>query len=358
MKKKKTKKICGLVPENIDEFDMPIICGKKNFYTSPSPKKTFRFIKILCLVTLLILGTIYLPRLFDNNIKSTKELQNTTIPVISQSICDEVIKQTELIPVKKYDSKPAKVDFSTNPDAKVFYTTITQQATESANFAGHFNFVSWGCGTNCAGFAVIDSITGKIVDYMPFDEEGNSYSYNVNSRLLVLNPKSDYEKYNGKTVEEITQNDGFLTDHIRKYYNLVESGDGVISLDKICTENVLDGIYALDGKTEKQVVYYAKLTTISTAREARFYWYDTELKKIKSPDDKYAWFWAMPQKFFDDTKISDQWFKFMDENNDEVFKITGTRLKDDCDYYDSDHCIEDIDVKKIEVVDKNLKLEY
>lgn len=316
--------------------------------------KNFKNKIFLFVFVVLILGAILI---YFIHIEKTKEIKQSEL-IISQSVCDEVLKQTELVPVNKYLGKPAKVDFSTNPGAKMFYTAITQRATESANFAGHFNYVGWGCGTDCAGYAIVDSITGKIVEYVPFDEEGNSYFYDVNSRLLVLSPKNDYEKYIGKTIEEISRDDEFLTDHIRKYYKLVEGNDDVISLDKICTENILDGIYALDGNTGKQVVYYAKLTTISTAREARFYWYDTELKKIKSIDDKYAWFWAMPQKFFDDTKISDQWFKFMNDNNDAVFKITGTRLKDDCGYYGPDHCIEDIDVKTIEIVGTGKSMEF
>jgi len=316
--------------------------------------KNFKNIIFLFVFVALILGVILI---YLVQIKKTKEIKQSEL-VISQSVCDELIKQMELIPVKKFDGKLAKVDFLTNPDAKSFYTSITTQASEGPNFAGHFNFASWGCGTDCVGFAVVDSNTGKIVRYVPFDEDGNSYSYDINSRILVLNPKKDFEKYQGKTLEEISQNDDFLTGHIRKYYELVEGSDGEIWLDKLCTENVLDGIYSLGEKTDEQIIYYAKLKTVSTAREARFYWYDTELRMVKASDDKYAWFWAMPQKFFDDTKITDRWFKFMDENNDAVFKITGTRLKDDCDYYGPEHCIEDIDVKSIEVVGTNLKMKF
>lgn len=321
-----------------------------------------RYITILSIAIIIVFGLLIYLRLYPKNTPETDKSKST----ISSSVCDEVVSLTELPPVKTYQGKPASVDFSTNPGAKMFYTTITQQATESANFAGHYTIAGWGCGTGCGGYAIVDSITGKIVEYVPVNEDSNSFSYDIDSRLLILNPKKEYEVYKGKTLEEILNEDTWDAHLPRTYYEIVEEEDGSVWLNKLCTENALDGIYALGGNNKidstammgLSVTYYAKLKTISTAREARFYWYDTELKNIKSPDDKYAWFWAMPQKFFDDTKISDQWFKFMDDNNDAVFKITGIRLKDDCNYYDSDHCIEDIDVKTIEVVGTNKLMKF
>lgn len=312
-----------------------------------------RKIIILILFTGLV---IWLYRYFP---KKTKEIKQQVL-VISQSICDEIVRQADLPPVKLYKGKPAKVDFSTNPNARLFYTKITGDAAVGPNFAGHFTVSGWGCGTGCGGYSIVDSITGNIVEYAPVNEDSNSFSYDIDSRLLILNPKKIYEVCKGKTLEEIVKEDTCDIQLPRTYYELVEEEDGSVWLNKLCTENALDGIYTLGGnnKTGSLVTYYAKLKTISTSREARFYWYDTQLKKIKSPDEEYAWFWAMPQKFFEDTELTDKWFKFIDDNNDAVFKISGTRLKDDCDYYDQQHCIEDIDVKKIEVVGINKLMEF
>lgn len=98
-----------------------------------------------------------------------------------------------------------------------------------------------------------------------------------------------------------------------------------------------------------QVVYYAKLEKISTSGEARFRWYDTESKKIIDPDNQYSWFWATSKNVPDDLTATNNWVKYLQNNSDSVFKITGTKGKSDCDYWGKDHCVEDINVKSIEV---------
>ena len=324
-------------------------------------KKPFNFVILLFITIAVVVEIFFISRVYPKKIKEIKQES-----VISKSVCDEVLMQADLAPVEKFEGKPAIVNFATNPKAKRFYTAITTQTSGGSNFAGHFAIAGWGCGTGCGGYAIVDSITGKIVEYVPFNEDSNSFSYNIDSRLLILNPKKEYEVYKGKTLEEILNEDTWDAHLSRTYYELIEEENGSVWLNKLCTENALDGIYTLDGSKKNDssvmiglpVTYYAKLTTVSTAREARFYWYDTVLRQIKASDDKYTWFWAMPQKFIDDTNITDKWFKFMDENNDAVFKITGTRLKDDCDYYGSDHCIQDVNVKTIEVVGTDKVMEF
>lgn len=104
--------------------------------------------------------------------------------------------------------------------------------------------------------------------------------------------------------------------------------------------------------------YYGYVDKISTSGEARFRWYDTKTNKIKNPDDQYAWFWVMPVNVPEDTALTDKWIKFINDNIDSVFKITGTRGKDDCDYYGPNHCVENIDVKTIEVVGTNKLMKF
>lgn len=99
-----------------------------------------------------------------------------------------------------------------------------------------------------------------------------------------------------------------------------------------------------------KVVYYAKLKQISTSGDARFFWYDTESKEIVDPDNQYSWFFAMPVGVPDDLTTTTNWVSYLEDNSDSVFKITGTKSKADCDYYDKDHCIEDIDISSIEIV--------
>lgn len=296
--------------------------------------------------------------LFSHKFKVIKQ----TSPVISESVCEVVIKGLDLAPVKKYEGKPIKVDFSSYPEAKMFYTVITEQASEGPNFAGHFTYVGWGCGTDCAGFAIVEAITGKIVSYMPVDEDGNSYSYKIDSRLLILNPKENYEEHKGKTMDELIKEDIYGYHSTRKYYELVEESDSNVKLNKLCTENAFDGIYALENtKTVdliNKITYYAKVKQISTSGDVRFYWYDTESKQIKDSGNQYAWFFALPKNVPDDSVATDKWIKFIKDNQNSVFKITGVKETDDCDYYGSEHCIENIDVKTIEVVDANKSMRF
>lgn len=107
-------------------------------------------------------------------------------------------------------------------------------------------------------------------------------------------------------------------------------------------------------KDKQQIVYFAKVKQISTSGDIRFYWYDTEFEQVKDIDNEYAWFWAMPVDVPDDLESTDGWVGFIRDNSNSVFKITGTRGQDDCDYYGPDHCIEDVNIDRIEIVGQKL----
>lgn len=101
---------------------------------------------------------------------------------------------------------------------------------------------------------------------------------------------------------------------------------------------------------KSQITYYAKLEKISTSGETRFRWYDTELQKVIDPDNQYSWFFAMPVDVPDDLTATKNWVEYLQNNSDSIFKIIGTKSRPDCDYYDKDHCIENIDISSIEIV--------
>lgn len=50
----------------------------------------------------------------------------------------------------------------TSPKARRFRTVLTEEAARGANFNGHYRVVHWGCGTNCAEWAVINLKTGAV----------------------------------------------------------------------------------------------------------------------------------------------------------------------------------------------------
>ncbi len=162
----------------------------------------------------------------------------------SVSVCDEIVSKVNK-KVEPYAGETADVNFDSLPDAKLFQTTITKQSAEGPNFAGHYTIATWGCGTECQGFAIIDAITGDIVEYEPSinHQVSEGLSHVLDSNLLVLNSKSDNQEYldsiKGSSVSEVVAND-FEAHKARIYYQLIED-NGEVYLHELCVENILDG---------------------------------------------------------------------------------------------------------------------
>jgi hypothetical protein len=55
----------------------------------------------------------------------------------------------------------APVKFA-RPDERMFRTRLTAAAKLPPNFAAHYQFVTWGCGSVCAAGAIIDLKTGTV----------------------------------------------------------------------------------------------------------------------------------------------------------------------------------------------------
>jgi hypothetical protein len=46
--------------------------------------------------------------------------------------------------------------------AHLYRTVLREEAKEGVNFNGHYRIASWGCGTNCIEWAVIDLAVGRV----------------------------------------------------------------------------------------------------------------------------------------------------------------------------------------------------
>jgi hypothetical protein len=101
-------------------------------------------------------------------------------------------------------------------------TTIRRGARSGVEFAGHYTVPRWGCGTDCNGFVIVDSVSGKIYDGfglagLPFDwleKHGGYYAiermeFHPTSRLMKINacPNEsncglyDYVMFEGKGLK-------------------------------------------------------------------------------------------------------------------------------------------------------------
>jgi len=85
-----------------------------------------------------------------------------------------------------YTGRAARTDFSTTPQLKLFRTVIKAgYKTNKLNFAGHYCLVTWGCGSDCQGHAIIDLKDGKVYDA---PGSGSGCAFKKNSRMVVVNP--------------------------------------------------------------------------------------------------------------------------------------------------------------------------
>ena len=90
--------------------------------------------------------------------------------------------KVRLIDNRKY----AELDLKSNKGANYFRTRLREAYnSDTANFAGHYTFVFWGCGSPCQRSMLIDRKTGKIYDA---PEASLGYDFRVNSRMLIVNP--------------------------------------------------------------------------------------------------------------------------------------------------------------------------
>lgn len=173
-----------------------------------------------------------------------EEAQNTSV-----SICDEYLSTIDDSVTEIYQGDTATVNFDSLPEAKLYQTNIADQVATGPNFAGHYTVATWGCGTECQGFAIVDNKTGDIIKYQPVIEfrASSGLSYSINSNILIFNAKSYNQDYldsiQAKPVKEILENDSnaYEASKARIYYVLQESSDGSVFLSDLCVENILDG---------------------------------------------------------------------------------------------------------------------
>jgi hypothetical protein len=115
--------------------------------------------------------------------------------------------QSQAVP-PTFEAYPASETFKGPPaaprlnsaSARMFRTELRRQAATGPNFAGHFTFAIWGCGSGCSSFAVLDAVTGQVTFPTFSSEDGRTdgrttchrtLDYRLTSTLLVVSGNVD-----------------------------------------------------------------------------------------------------------------------------------------------------------------------
>ena len=80
---------------------------------------------------------------------------------------------------------------------RAYRTRIRSGAKAGPNFAGHFTLVTWGCGSPCQDWAIVDAQTGRVFESVIRSTAGAEFY--PNSRLLIIDsPRMVSTMFNGE----------------------------------------------------------------------------------------------------------------------------------------------------------------
>jgi len=102
---------------------------------------------------------------------------------------------------------------------RAYRTRISKGYSQNGvNFAGHYSFIYWGCGSPCTGSAIVDVKTGRV--YLGPDS-GFGYNFVQNSRLLIVNPKDTISNSGQNPWDEVyTQEIWLWKERLKKFVKL------------------------------------------------------------------------------------------------------------------------------------------
>lgn len=72
-----------------------------------------------------------------------------------------------------------------NPEVRRFRTRLQGALEGGPNFAGHLAIVTWGCGTQCISYAILDIRTGRLVPDTSLHFSCADVHYRRDSRLVI-----------------------------------------------------------------------------------------------------------------------------------------------------------------------------
>jgi hypothetical protein len=120
--------------------------------------------------------------------------------VTAAASTDFIYRFTEYPATDKYRGRPAAVNIKTAGD-RMYRTVLREAAAKVPDFAGHYKVATWGCGSGCITYAIIDSNSGEILQEAggvvsrscKQDDSEKILNYRLDSRLLIINGNLDDE---------------------------------------------------------------------------------------------------------------------------------------------------------------------
>ena len=177
---------------------------------------------------------------------SVKIALTTLLPVLSLLGLSTLSSHAETVagyrfenyPAPLYIGKPAKLDYKSDPIAKLFKTRITEAYQQGEiGFGGNFVVAMWGCGTGCISGAMADKRTGRVYP-LPINEEtaydfgcwsvddsneDERVSFYPNSRLLITRTCEQAPIENSNTAKRhVTYYVNVWNDKTKKF-NLIKT---------------------------------------------------------------------------------------------------------------------------------------
>jgi uncharacterized protein len=141
----------------------------------------------------------------------------TLAPVVASSAPS--LPKFDQFPTPVYFGPIGRLDLS-SPEAFSFRSRLREGSRQAVNFAGHYQLVEWGCGTECGTGATIDVLNGHVA-FLPevtvngmesaLDANFRIFEFRPNSRLIVLSGQSDvgqplgahFDLWDGSNLQEI-----------------------------------------------------------------------------------------------------------------------------------------------------------
>ena len=115
-----------------------------------------------------------------------------TLIISSKSHIDTLLRFKSLLNDSLYLADTSNLNFAVPLDFSKYkykktFITVTKEGVKDngINFAGHFCFVYWGCGSPCKLSAVVDMKTGIVYNGLSGE---TGYKFKKNSKVIIVNP--------------------------------------------------------------------------------------------------------------------------------------------------------------------------